>query len=158
MSQFVTPFIIELVRPYENDGTGQWELHGEFRYFSDLIGREIAVANRTSTDLASVPKVPILYLLYGGRYPRPAAIHDYLCRQGYVRRELCDQVFLEAMQLENIIEIDAMRRDGADDEQTDERARLIEARAQQMYFGVSLYTKSGRWKKDHHMPGYEPIG
>lgn len=51
------------------------------------------------TDFASVPRG--LWNLFPpqGQYSRAAVVHDFLYRCTDVDRELCDQVFLEAMQL-----------------------------------------------------------
>ena len=52
------------------------------------------------TDLASVPRVPIVYLLWGDRAHREAVLHDYLYRLGAVpviSKEDADWWFREAM-------------------------------------------------------------
>ncbi len=52
------------------------------------------------TDLASVPRVPIAYLLWGDRAHREAVLHDYLYRIDAVPRvskEDADWYFREAM-------------------------------------------------------------
>jgi hypothetical protein len=52
------------------------------------------------TDLASVPRVPIAYLLWGDRAHREAVLHDYLYRIDavpLVEKEEADLYFREAM-------------------------------------------------------------
>ena len=59
------------------------------------------------TDLASVPRIPIAYLLWGDRAHREAVLHDYLYRIGSiihngekdcpVEKEEADWMFREAM-------------------------------------------------------------
>ena len=55
------------------------------------------------TDLASVPRFPLTWLLSGGRADAAAVLHDWLYRSGckfkqIKTREEADDVFLEAMQ------------------------------------------------------------
>ncbi len=52
------------------------------------------------TDLASVPRVPIVYLIWGDRAHREAVLHDYLYRIDavpQVEKETADWYFREAM-------------------------------------------------------------
>ena len=52
------------------------------------------------TDLASVPRVPIIYDLWGNRAHREAVLHDWLYRIDsvpVVSKSQADRVFLEAM-------------------------------------------------------------
>jgi hypothetical protein len=52
-----------------------------------------------TTDLASVPRVPGAYLLFGGHARRSAVLHDYLYSTD-TDRQLADEVFLAAMRAE----------------------------------------------------------
>lgn len=68
-------------------------------YESDLVGR-IEVPEGFYTDLASVPRVPLIYTLWGNRAHHEAVLHDYLYRVDAVPAATYDQaneVFLEAM-------------------------------------------------------------
>lgn len=61
---------------------------------------DITVPAGFITDLASVPRVPIAYLLWGDRAHREAVLHDYLYRINAVpdlSRANCDWIFREAM-------------------------------------------------------------
>lgn len=52
------------------------------------------------TDLASVPRVPVVYLMWGDRAHREAVLHDYLYRIDaipQVEKEPADWYFREAM-------------------------------------------------------------
>lgn len=49
-----------------------------------------------TTDLASVPRLPGMFLLFGGKARRAAILHDYLYHQRYPR-EAADLAFREAM-------------------------------------------------------------
>lgn len=155
MSEFRTPLDVRLVCPWANDGTGQWQGRNVFRYYSSELGQEVEIDLGFSSDLASVPKAPVLFLLFGGRYAIPSYIHDYLTRYRRFRREKCDRVFLEAMRLQNKMEIQAMKDAGIDDDEIADRKAALEGRATAMYAGVAAYTKSGRWKSDVDQPGFE---
>lgn len=67
-------------------------------YYSDHLAREITVPAGFVTDFASVPRLPVAYLLAGGAADQAAVVHDYL----YHHHEICsrgeaDAVFDEAM-------------------------------------------------------------
>lgn len=158
MSEFLTPLDLRLVCPWANDGTGQWQGLSVFRYRSTLLGQVVEIPFGQSSDLASVPKAPMLFLLFGGRYAAPAYIHDYLTRCRRFAREKCDRVFLEAMRLQNDMEIRSMKDAGIDDDEIADRKAALEGRATAMYAGVAAYTKSGQWKSDVDQPGFEVMG
>lgn len=155
---FVSPLKVTLVVPYANDGVGQWQLTESFSYYSNLLKKLIVVPEGFSTDFASVPKGIVTWGLFGGRYARPAVVHDYLTRQRLCKREKADLVFLEAMRLENEIEIHTLKESGEDDDEIASRKAALEGRATAMYAAVALFTKTGLWKKDYDEPDYEPIG
>lgn len=157
-SAFTSPLRVELVCSWINEGTGQWQLTHMFSYYSALLQRVVDVPLGFSTDFASVPKLPLVYLVHGGRYARPAVIHDFLCRQGHVLRNRSDSVFLEAMRAENAEELMALVASGADEAEIEERAQGLEGRAYTMYLAVAFYTRTGRWKTDVDEPDFEPIG
>lgn len=67
-------------------------------YYSERMGREITVPQGFVTDFASVPRLPVAYLLAGGCANEAAVIHDYLYRnQKLCSRADADAVFEEAM-------------------------------------------------------------
>ena len=54
------------------------------------------------TDCATVPRIPIIYDLWGDRAHRESVLHDYLYRASdFLRypRKACDKIFLLAMQV-----------------------------------------------------------
>lgn len=70
------------------------------KYESAIIGR-VTVQEGFYTDLASVPRVPFIYTLWGGRAHHEAVIHDYLFRSDCVPAvtfHQANKVFLEAME------------------------------------------------------------
>ena len=76
-----------------------WILSTAFEYRSDIIGL-VKVPIGFQTDFASVPRIPIFYILFGDRAHREAVLHDYLYRidsSPVVERAQADDVFFEAM-------------------------------------------------------------
>jgi len=91
LSQF-----LDKLRVQESDGPW-WKLTDRLRYQSSYLGETICVPNGFVTDFASVPRVPVLYWLWGSRADRPSVIHDYLYRMAEVSRSDADYVFYESM-------------------------------------------------------------
>jgi len=78
-----------------------WVLDSSLAYESNLVGR-IEVPSRFETDFASVPRLPVIYLLWGDRAHREAVLHDYLYRMDsipLVSFSTANKVFLEAMKI-----------------------------------------------------------
>lgn len=96
MSQFITELACHL-RP---DCETVWVLAEPLAYQSDLLGAVVLVPAGFQTDLASVPRIPFIFTLWGGRAHRESVIHDYLYRIDAVppaTKLQADRVFLEAM-------------------------------------------------------------
>jgi hypothetical protein len=77
-----------------------WELLEPLAYYSAILGKLIIVPKGFQTDLASVPRVPILYTIWGGRAHREGVLHDYLYRIDSDPATSFDQanaIFMEAM-------------------------------------------------------------
>lgn len=53
------------------------------------------------TDWSSVPRLPVIYALFGGRAKKAAVVHDYLYQTG-AEREYADSVFLAAMREQHL--------------------------------------------------------
>ena len=83
------------------------ELNGKIIYeLTDSLiyirknGQRIEVPLRFQTDLASVPRVPIVFMAWGDRAHREAVLHDYVYRYDSVPilfRPEGDELFKEAM-------------------------------------------------------------
>ena len=59
-----------------------WTKRGYFlsrklEFYSLVVGRVITAPEGLPTDLASIPRIPIIYEFFGNRYGRAAVIHDY---------------------------------------------------------------------------------
>lgn len=76
-----------------------WRLIEPLVYVSAVARQEITVPVGFETDFASVPRLPLVYLLAGNTAHEAAVLHDYLYRHpphGLDRRTV-DDVFYEAM-------------------------------------------------------------
>lgn len=97
MSKFLTGFRIELQDDdTSSDGRGTWKLLNLLAYKSDKANTIFVAPKGFITDLASVPRVPIAFLLAGGTAHRAAVIHDWLYTNHEVPRSMADAVFREA--------------------------------------------------------------
>ena len=70
-------------------------------YYSVILGRFITINSGFYTDLASVPRIPFIYNLWGNRAHREAILHDYLYRKDsdpIVSYSMANRIFLEAME------------------------------------------------------------
>lgn len=75
ISHFVGKFLTKL--RLEKVNHSLYELTDDFIYRSDTVGI-IIVPKGFKTDLASVPRIPFIYWIFGGLAPEEAVIHDYL--------------------------------------------------------------------------------
>ena len=93
-------FLTELDVECHPKNESLWIVQRPMGYYSDLLKWEVWVPTGFVTDLASVPRVPVLFWFWGGRAHREAVLHDYLYR---IDSEPCvsfmdaNRVFLEAM-------------------------------------------------------------
>ena len=66
-------------------------------YESDILGLQVIVPKGFITDFASVPRVPVAYMLFGDRAHHESVIHDFFYQVHITTRAKADKVFLEAM-------------------------------------------------------------
>lgn len=95
-SKFLTQLYVTLV---DKDGQGTWELMADFHYRSKVLGRDIVVPKGFRTDFASVPRLPLSYMLVGNVAHEAAVVHDwfYVKASGEeVTRKQADDVLYEA--------------------------------------------------------------
>lgn len=76
-------------------GRGKFELLKTFRF------GDVDVPVGFITDLDSVPRIPIFYLVFKGRTTKAAIAHDFLYTNG-VNRKDADKTFLQLMELERV--------------------------------------------------------
>ena len=77
-----------------------WVLDEPLIFYSNLLKMTVMVPVEFETDLASVPRIPIIYGLWGARAHREAVLHDALYRIDsipVVKFSVANKVFLEAM-------------------------------------------------------------
>lgn len=78
--------------------SGRWLLTERFGFYSAELGREIWAPVGFETDLASVPRWPVIYWLTGATADEAAVIHDLLYTlKKDVSRAQADAVFAEAI-------------------------------------------------------------
>ncbi|MBA4708752.1 DUF1353 domain-containing protein [Aquitalea aquatica] len=133
MSAFLSDLATVLVDDTAASGRGIWKVLEPLRYQSDILGKTITVEPGFLTDYASVPRVPLLYLLFGDTTHKAAVLHDWL----YHHHEVCDEdtanlVLLEAAK---VARIPAWRRLG-------------------IYLGVKIGGESS-WEEDGRGDGHQ---
>lgn len=77
-----------------------WRLRAPFhaRCGGDLV----VVPDGYTTDLATVPRVPIIFLAFGAIGEKAATLHDFLYGQGAHPRSWCDEVLRDALAAEGV--------------------------------------------------------
>ena len=93
MSVFLSRLAMEVV---DHEDGGEWVLTTALLYQSDIARQTFMVPPGFRTDLASVPRMPIIYFLTGNSSTEASVIHDFLYCTKTVSRELADAVFREA--------------------------------------------------------------
>lgn len=97
MSKFLTGLHVEIVDPQAAQGRGTWMLKEDFQYQSDVANTIITVPAGFITDFASVPRIPVLFTLFGAIASEAAVVHDWLYRTGMLGRKTADKVLKEAV-------------------------------------------------------------
>jgi hypothetical protein len=93
----VSKFLNELsTRTTGDDDESVLELTESLLYQSDLAQQVIVVPQHFRTDLASVPRLPLVYLATGNIARKAAVVHDFLYSDARMPRSKCDAIFLEA--------------------------------------------------------------
>jgi hypothetical protein len=93
MSRFLTRCLLQIADNRDDD---QWILAVPLVYESDVAARTITVPAGFRTDLASVPRLPLVFLLAGDCAREAAVVHDYLYTSHLVDRNTADAVLREA--------------------------------------------------------------
>lgn len=97
MSKFLATLDTRLLVDSSNDGRGSWQLTAPLMYESDLLGRTVTVPAGFVTDFASVPRIPVAWLLAGDCGHEAAVVHDWLYTSHEVDRATADAVLQEAL-------------------------------------------------------------
>lgn len=90
---FLSPLRLEKI-----DGE-RWKVLEQFAVQVDAA--QIFVPAGYETDLSSVPRLPLAFLLAGGRAPKSATVHDWLY-EIQAGRDYADLVFRQAMKAEGV--------------------------------------------------------
>ncbi|HEM7839781.1 TPA: DUF1353 domain-containing protein [Burkholderia multivorans] len=97
MSAFLTELEVELVSDATNSGRGTWRLTAPLVYQSDIAQQTFTVPAGFETDFASVPRVPVAFLLAADSAHEASALHDFLYTSPHpVSRAMADAVLREA--------------------------------------------------------------
>ena len=98
MSKFLTDLQAELVQ----SEPALWKLTLPLIYQSGVANDTFVVPVGFTTDLASVPRIPIAYFLAGGTSNEASVIHDWLYSTHEVDRATADAVLREASALTGV--------------------------------------------------------
>jgi hypothetical protein len=99
MSKFITPLDVrKLGLDGSNDQRGTWRLLAPLVYQSDRLERSVVVPAGFVTDFASVPRIPVAFLLAGNCGHEAAVVHDWLYTTHETTRATADAVLREALQ------------------------------------------------------------
>jgi hypothetical protein len=93
MSRFVTRLILGAADERDD---GKWIVMQDLVYQSDVAGMTFTVPAGFGTDLASVPRLPVVYLLTGGKANSASVVHDWIYTNKMVPRATADAVLREA--------------------------------------------------------------
>lgn len=96
MSRFLTKLEIEIA---DNTDDGRWIVVAPLIYQSDLAKQTFIVPRGFQTDLASVPRLPLVFLLTGDTSRAASVVHDFLYSTHPVCRQIADGVLREASAL-----------------------------------------------------------
>ncbi len=98
MSHFVTDLDVRRHwRDTSTDKRGTWTLLAPLEYVSDLLNAVITVPAGFVTDMASVPRIPIAFLLTADAGHEAAVIHDFAYTSHFCDRATADDLFKEAL-------------------------------------------------------------
>lgn len=94
--QFLTKLVVEETDDDTNEGRGTWRLKKRLAYISHAANGLIVVPAGFVTDFASVPRIPIVWLLCGDTAHPAAALHDWIYTTCPMSRRMADDVLREA--------------------------------------------------------------
>lgn len=101
MSAFLKPYDT-LDADLVKDEPATWRLNRPLVYESDVAGQTFTVPAGFVTDLASTPRIPVVYEIAGGVANMASVIHDFLYTTHPVTREIADAVLREACLLTGV--------------------------------------------------------
>lgn len=96
MAKFLSPLI------YKPISDKLFELTSECFYESDLLNKTIVIPCGFITDGPSVPRLPLVYLIWGDRAKEPSVLHDWLYALQATDRKTADDLLYESSMVCNI--------------------------------------------------------
>ncbi len=97
--KFITPLVVELI---DDDSPPLWRVLKPLVYESELAG-VLVVPSEFVTDFASVPRLPLAFLLAGDTCHRAAVVHDWLySAAGPFDRARADAILREAAEVSGV--------------------------------------------------------
>jgi hypothetical protein len=102
MSKFITELDASVVKGRANGGRGTWRLDDDLVYQSDVAQQTFKVPAGFMTDFASVPRLPVIFLLFGDSSHEAAVLHDWLYTAKPVDRAMADKIFREACEITGV--------------------------------------------------------
>lgn len=93
MAKFLSSLAVEMV------GEDKWRLTKPLVYLSIVAKQTLVVPEGFITDFASVPRIPIIFEVFGDRGQMAAALHDWLYTAPHPlpTRSAADDVLKEAL-------------------------------------------------------------
>lgn len=79
-----------------SDGRLMWHVDQPLVFLSDITNQIYVVPKGFFTDFATVPRVPIIFDIFGDTIHAPATLHDWLYSNGLESRLVCDRILKEA--------------------------------------------------------------
>lgn len=98
MAEFITELEVKALQKTDG-GRSLWQLVHPLVYQSDILKEPVCVSEGFVTDFASVPRIPVVYLLMNDVGQPAAVIHDYLYRFHHCTRAEADAVLDEALKV-----------------------------------------------------------
>ena len=108
MSKFITGLDMHFMydpdgMPLKNRmGRQLYQLDSPLIYQSDVAGVVITAPAGFVSDLASIPRLPLIYLLLNAIADVPGVIHDFIYSSGCLPRDMADKVLREACLLTGV--------------------------------------------------------
>lgn len=99
MSRFLTSCDLRVASDQDD---GKFILLNPLLYESDLAKRVIIVPAGFTTDLASVPRLPLIYWLTGATSNEAAVVHDWLYSSHETDRKMADAILKEASEVTKV--------------------------------------------------------
>lgn len=96
MSHFITQLYLQAADDHDS---GRWVVTRPLYYASEIAKGVIIVPEGFVSDLASVPRAPVIYWLTGNVAAKAAVLHDYLYQSRMYPRAMCDAIFREASEV-----------------------------------------------------------